>query len=74
MERERELDPNGYYVPGDDGACLHTHTHTHAHAHAHAHTHTHTRTHTHAGGQNLSNDYEVIALGAGTAHRPSAEV
>ena len=26
------------------------------------------------GGQNMQNEYQVIALGAGTAHRPSAEV
>lgn len=26
------------------------------------------------GGQNMKNEYQVIALGAGTAHRPSAEV
>eukprot|EP00802_Teleaulax_amphioxeia_P004312 Tamp_04316.p1 GENE.Tamp_04316~~Tamp_04316.p1 ORF type:complete len:289 (+),score=50.02 Tamp_04316:564-1430(+) len=44
MERERELDPHGYYVQGEGG------------------------------GQNMRNDYEVIALGAGTAHRASAEV
>jgi hypothetical protein len=28
MERERQLDPNGYYIPGDDGMCVYTHTHT----------------------------------------------
>jgi len=26
------------------------------------------------GGQNKANEYQVISLGAGTAHRPSAEV
>jgi hypothetical protein len=33
MERERQLDPNGYYIPGDDGMCVYTHTHTHTHTH-----------------------------------------